>query len=92
MRAGVFVGVCLMIVIVSGATTSLFAQALKHGGAAGNAVEPTNPTLKKPFLTQNECWGLGGSIISGANCRSGQVCKTETKDGQIHYLCITKAE
>ena len=58
------------------------------------------PVAKRPNvalpLTVNECWGLGGDVLTAANCGgSSQACKTTTvKDGvqTTHYQCITKVQ
>src|SRR5438128_2716163 len=56
-------------------------------------IRPTPvPGRKIVQLTEGECAGLGGKVLSipVAYCSSGSLCSTTDKNGVIHEACITK--
>jgi hypothetical protein len=64
--------------------------------APGKSTGPIRPTpipgRKNVQLTEGECEGLGGRVLSiaVAYCKSGSLCSTTDKNGVIHEACITK--
>jgi hypothetical protein len=52
---------------------------------------PTRVTKNAP-LTEGECRGLGGDVVTTTGCPTGTACQTADKDGALHRVCIDNAK
>ena len=89
----ILIGVCAVLIMAAGSTTSLLGQQQAPGAPGGvknqdkaagapTGVKPVKPSRTKGVpLSTNECIGLGGELISAsiAKCLKGQACRTKRR-------------
>ncbi len=84
-KTHVLLAAALLLPIFAGPTAAIEKKGPPTGVAVKN--KPTRAPLSEP-----ECTGLGGKVLSiaGACESTGKQCVTTDKNGVIHQACITK--
>jgi hypothetical protein len=58
---------------------------VKKAGPPAPAAAKTNRMMP---LTEGECRGLGGDVVTTHGCDTGLACQTADKDGVLRRACI----